>query len=798
MLSVDTETTGLDLYHGARPFMVTTCDDRGVVEFYEWDVDPLTREVKPHMGDLLELHERLAWDLNEMLPTRYFTQGLIRKTGLKGTTPTGVVLDKLDEVNPEKATELRRHFCDELVLQNSKFDVAMLRALFNDHSMKLEWNWERTHDTLIAGHILASNKPHDLTSMALQYLGEDIEPVEKALEACVKKARLYCQHRMPTWRIAKAGLEEMPSAGEKTWKYDAWLPRALALELGLLEPQPDCTHDWTDQTYTGTGHNIVTQGCSRCNGCRWYCVLREYANTDSQVTVALFTVMTKELQRRGLERYYHTRRKAMELGHRMEWRGVTGNTERAEEIDKRYEQESLDAGACCVRIAANLEYELNLPRSGNNHSLRNFCFGEDVWEEADAENDLPARVVGKREWLKLPVVRRTDGGSPSLDKTAMEEYLATLPEGSPQLEFVKSLAGKRSRDTARNYIQGYRNFWLPYKEGQAKGFPWFVLHPNLNPCGTDTLRWSSNHPNEQNISKKEGFNLRYIFGPPPGREWWSLDAKNIELRIPFWLAGEKELMDLFERPDDPPYYGSQHLLNFHTIYPDLWEQELAEVGYEKVGPHCKKKYAATWYQYCKNMGFAKQYGAQRAKVDATAKRVGAFDKIESRFTRLAVYNKKQMDFAEKHGYVETVPDRTVHPTKGYPLLCTRTDNGRILSTVPLSYHVQGTAMWWTFKAMIRVQAKLDEWRAKSGFDGHIAMQVHDEIVLDLPKKGDPSKWDRKNKHTPENKKIFLNTNLWRIEIIRELMAKGGDDIGVPTPVGCEYHAVSWDTGVTLA
>jgi hypothetical protein len=136
-----------------------------------------------------------------------------------------------------------------------------------------------------------------------------------------------------------------------------------------------------------------------------------------------------------------------------------------------------------------------------------------------------------------------------------------------------------------------------------------VLHPSLNPTGTDTLRWSCSNPNEMNIAKQEGFNLRLCFGPAPGREWWSLDAKNIELRIPAYESGQKDLIDLFERPDDPPFYGSTHLLNFSVVYPDLWEKELREVGLEKVGPHCKKKYASTWYQWCKNGGFAVQYGA---------------------------------------------------------------------------------------------------------------------------------------------------------------------------------------------
>jgi hypothetical protein len=810
LLAVDTETTGLDLYHGARPFYVTLCDENGAQSWYEWDVDPLTRDVDAPWADLQDLAERLLWTEADPLPDRQWNQEVLLASGLDGGAPCGAVIDRLrDRGRDDLADRLQREYRSELVLQNSKFDVAMLKALWADHTsqgLPFRWQWDRTHDTLIAGHLLASNRPHDLTSMAVQYLGVDIEPLEKALEAAVKHCRLHCQHRLRKWAIAKEGRGDMPSAGDKTWKHDSWLPRALCRHYDLPQPRQDCHHR-SQVMDREVAPGLRSSVCSLCNGVMMWNTLRDYANADSSVTVALWVVMVGEIRRRGLDEYYQARRKAMEIAHRMEWRGLTGKVERADEIDGRYAVESMNAGACCQRIAADLGYELTLPKSGNNHSLKHFCFGRDVYQDV-AGVDQP-RLVRRDQWLRLPVVKRTETGQPSLDKQAMEEYLATLPEGSVQHEFCKQLAGKRSRDTARAYIEGYRRFWLPYREGLAKGFPWFVLHPNLNPCGTDTLRWSSSHPNEQNISKKEGFNLRFIFGPAPGREWWSLDAKNIELRIPFWLAGEKELMDLFERPDDPPYYGSNHLLAFHTVFRDVWEGELGRVcddGCCKgrvvdealVGPHCKKKFASTYYNQTKCGNFCKQYGGQRAKTDATFKRQGAFDLIDSRFSKLAAYNRKQVLFAEKHGYVETVPDRSVNPHRGYPVLCTRTDNGRILPTVPLSYHVQSTAMWWTFKAMVRVQAKLDEWRAKDGFDGHICMQVHDELVLDLPKRGDPSKWDRKNQSSPENQRLFRSTNLWRIEVIRKLMARGGEDIGVPTPVGVEFHAVSWDQGVTLA
>lgn len=348
---------------------------------------------------------------------------------------------------------------------------------------------------------------------------------------------------------------------------------------------------------------------------------------------------------------------------------------------------------------------------------------------------------------------------------------------------------------------------------------WYVLHPSLNPTGTNTLRWSCSSPNEQNISKKgidvpckacgdggldptgefkcrtckgEGsvvMNLRYCFGPAPGREWWSLDAKNIELRIPAYESGELELIELFENPDAPPYYGSNHMLIFHILHPDKWDAAAREMGEAKAAGYCKKKYADTWYQWTKNGNFAVQYGAvDREDGTGTADLAyhvpGAQRRIAVRFAKQDALNKRCIRFAEQHGYVETLPDRTVDPARGYPLMCTRTQWGRILPTVPLNYRVQGSAMWWTQKAMIRTDEQLMAWRSRDRYDGRISMQVHDELVFDLPKRAHP-------KRDPKR------SNLGRVRLLQKLMEAGGDDIGIPTPVGVEFHEENWQDGVTF-
>ena len=111
MISLDTETTGLDLRHGAKPFLVTTCNEDMVNCYWEWDVDPLTRQPIVPVEDLHEINDVIA-------------------------------------------------SAETLVLQNPKFDYAALRTVMDgkDGRPKLWWDWSKVRDTLLAGHLLASNQ----------------------------------------------------------------------------------------------------------------------------------------------------------------------------------------------------------------------------------------------------------------------------------------------------------------------------------------------------------------------------------------------------------------------------------------------------------------------------------------------------------------------------------------------------------------------------------------------------------------------------------------------------------------
>lgn len=647
------------------------------------------------------------------------------------------------------------------IFQNSKFDFAALEVLGLWSIINIDMAWAAVRDTLLAGHLLNSVQPHDLTTMCAVYLGLDIEPHELALEKAVQWCRRQVRRKSfkldhGDWAIAEKGREGMPSAGAQLWKADAWLPQAYATHMKL----PEDHEYWT--------------------------VLRDYANADSASTLALWKAQERIIRQRGLWEIYLERLKVLPIAYGMESRGPTLSKTRMDEQAVEYEEASESAGRVCTNIAEGLGVELTLPKSGNNGSLTKFCF----------------------ETLKLPPLKRSDKtGTPSLDASVLETYKSTLPPNSKALLFIKSLGDKRKRDTALQYMSGYQRFWLPVDESGEL----YKMHPSINPTGTKTLRWSSSAPNEQNISKREDFNLRYMFGPAHGREWWSCDAENIELRLPAYEAGEQAMIDLFERPNDPPYFGSNHLLCAHILHEEFFDdcESCLLCSCEVYSPrtvrnpkakYCscakpdkivdgrvfKKRYASSKYQRTKNGNFAVQYGAQQESgtADRAYGIVGGQAKIQSRLGKISDLNKRMIAHAVKHGYVETIPDRRINPNKGYPVVCTRTENGKVKPTVPLSYHIQSTAMWWMQSAMIRCEEQLKEWRSK-GFDAYIVMQIHDEIVFDFPvSKVDP-------------RKDAYSSNLSKIRVMQKLMAMGGDDVGIPTPVSCEYHPINWSEGIRL-
>ncbi len=297
MKAIDCEATGLDLRHGAKPFFVSCCDTEGDLIYWEWRVNPKTREPIIPKSDIKEIRE--------------------------------IFLDK-DE---------------EFVFQNPKFDIRAFEVIGIFEGIDLDKIWSRIYDTLLADHLLCSNEKHDLTSLSKKYLKIDCSGFEDHLKQVCNKARNIARRSYKNWMIAKKGLPCMPSAKETVWKSDLWLPR----EIAIREDYPK-NHEF---------HNVC----------------REYGNNDTETTLAVFFKQMEQMKRRGLLKIYKERLKLLKVIYKMETRGVTASKERLLKIKNEFKEKSEQAETICENIAKTYNYNVDLPKSGNNKSLSKFLFG---------------------------------------------------------------------------------------------------------------------------------------------------------------------------------------------------------------------------------------------------------------------------------------------------------------------------------------------------------------------------------------------------------------------------------------
>ena len=110
--------------------------------------------------------------------------------------------------------------------------------------------------------------------------------------------------------------------------------------------------------------------------------------------------------------------------------------------------------------------------------------------------------------------------------------------------------------SADNLVHAILSYKTHAKQASTFGENWLEtinpvtgrIHPNWNQVGTDTGRWSSDHPNIQNIVKDPRF--RKCFISRPGYLYITADYSQAEMRLMGAISGEPELIDAYEKGID--------------------------------------------------------------------------------------------------------------------------------------------------------------------------------------------------------------------------------------------------------
>ncbi len=291
-------------------------------------------------------------------------------------------------------------------------------------------------------------------------------------------------------------------------------------------------------------------------------------------------------------------------------------------------------------------------------------------------------------------LKKTPGGAPSTDEETLEKLALDYPLPKAILEY-RSVAKLKSTYTDK----------LPRMVNARTG----RVHTNYAQAVAVTGRLSSTDPNLQNIPVRtaEGRRIREAFIAPPGSVIVSADYSQIELRIMAHLSGDKGLLDAFAAGEDV----------HRATAAEVFGVTRDEVSNEQR-------------RYAKVINFGLIYGMSAFGLAANLgiERSAAASYIERYFARypgVAAYMERTRNAARESGFVETVFGRRLWlPDIRSANQGRRQGAERAAINAPM----QGTAADLIKLAMIAVQG----WLETAKLQTKLVMQVHDELVLEVP------------------------------------------------------------------
>jgi len=235
------------------------------------------------------------------------------------------------------------------------------------------------------------------------------------------------------------------------------------------------------------------------------------------------------------------------------------------------------------------------------------------------------------------------------------------------------------------------------------------VHTTFGQTGTATGRLSSANPNLQNIPIRTelGREIRAAFIAEPGHVLLAADYSQIELRLLAHFSKDKLLVEAFQRGDDihtltasqvfgvpplmvtPDHRRQAKVVNFGIVY------GLSAFGLSQqlgIEPGEAKRFIEAYFE---------KYAGVRAFIDATLEQARRDQKVATLFGRI----RPIPDINSKNTNLRGFAERTAVNT-------------------PL----QGTAADLIKLAMIRI----DEDMRKRGLQSRMTLQVHDELVFEVP------------------------------------------------------------------
>ena len=298
--------------------------------------------------------------------------------------------------------------------------------------------------------------------------------------------------------------------------------------------------------------------------------------------------------------------------------------------------------------------------------------------------------------LNYRVIKKTPGGQPSTDEKVLVELAEEYELPGVLLEH-RTLSKLKSTYTDK----------LPGQISETTG----KVHTSFHQAVTTTGRLSSSDPNLQNIPirTEDGRRIRQAFEPSKGHRFISADYSQIELRIMAHISKDVGLLQAFQEGEDV------HSKTASEVFDVAIEEVTADLRRNAKAINFGLIYGISAFGLGKQLGISRNLAAEYMAM--------YFEK----YPGVKKYMESTKDFASQNGYVETLFGRRLYLRD---INASNAIRRQASERAAINAPVQGTAADIMKIAMIKTHQAIKAENVKA----KLILQVHDELILDTPKK----------------------------------------------------------------
>ncbi len=326
--------------------------------------------------------------------------------------------------------------------------------------------------------------------------------------------------------------------------------------------------------------------------------------------------------------------------------------------------------------------------------------------------DTYAKIQTEQQAIYKEANKEFNINSPKQLAEVLYDDLA-LPSGKKRSTSADKLEKLAGVHPIIDHILVYRKLSKIYST-YAEGLKKYIqndgkIHTIYNQAATQTGRLSSSEPNLQNISVRDeqGKEIRKAFIPSKGCVLLSSDYHQIELRMLAHMANETGLIEAFQQGIDA-----------HT----KTAMDIFGVTQDEVTPQMRRRAKTVNFGVVygiSDFGLAEQLGVSRYEAK------DFIDTYYEKYPGIRTYMQNLVKDCEKKGYVTTLSGRR----RDIPEIH---DKNRMVrefgQRAAMNAPIQGSAADLIKMAMI----KIDQMMKEAGVTAKMILQVHDELIFDVP------------------------------------------------------------------